>query len=232
LSAKPANTPAPVVTIDGPLGSGKGTVAVRLAERLGWHLLDSGALYRLVAIAALDAHVELADTEALAQVAAGLDCEFSEAGGEVVARLAGQDVRDRLRSNEVSSMASQVAAVPAVREALTNRQRAFRRLPGLVADGRDMGTVIFPDAPLKIFLDASVEVRAMRRYKQLKEKGESVNLSRLFQDIEIRDRRDRTRAVAPLRAAPDSVIIDSSELGIEEVVEKIVRMVEERSLTI
>jgi cytidylate kinase len=221
----------PVIAIDGPVGSGKGTIAAQLAAHLGWHLLDSGALYRLVAIAALEAGVDPADEEALAKVARGLDCEFSQADGEVVARLAGVDVRRRLRSNEVSTMASRVAAVAAVREALGERQKAFARPPGLVADGRDMGTVVFPSAVLKIYLTASVEARASRRYKQLKEKGENVNLSRLFRDIEARDRRDMDRDVAPLRPAEDAVVIDSTELGIDEVLEKVTKLVEEVNLT-
>jgi cytidylate kinase len=226
------NGPVPVITLDGPLGSGKGTIAAKLADLLGWHLLDSGALYRLVAIAALDAGVDPADADGLARLAEGLQAEFSREDGEVVARLAGADVRDRLRSQEVSYMASRVAAVQRVRTVLASRQRAFARQPGLVADGRDMGTVIFPHADLKIYLTASVEERAMRRYKQLKEKGESVNLSRLFRDIETRDQRDMTRAVAPLRPAADSVVIDSTGLSINEVLEKVVKLVKERNLTI
>ncbi|MDZ4730569.1 MAG: (d)CMP kinase [Xanthomonadales bacterium] len=212
----------PVITIDGPGGSGKGTISMLLAESLGWNLLDSGALYRLVAVAALNQQLETAADELrLGQVAADLQAEFTVENRGVKVLLEGEDVSSRLRSEEVSVLASRLATLPAVREALVERQRAFRRLPGLVADGRDMGTVIFPDASLKIYLTASVEERAQRRYKQLKQKGESVNLSRLFQEIEERDRRDRTRILAPLKPAFDSHIIDSSELSVDEVLAKI-----------
>lgn len=211
----------PVITIDGPGGSGKGTVSLRLAAQLGWHLLDSGALYRLVAVAALQQQLSSEDEAALGRVAVGLDVEFTVTEQEVKVMLEGLDVSQRLRSEEVSVLASRLAALPAVRAALLERQRAFRQLPGLVADGRDMGTVVFPEATLKIYLTASVEERAQRRYKQLKEKGESVNLSRLFQEIEERDRRDQNRPVAPLRPALDSHIIDSSELSVDEVLGKI-----------
>ncbi|NIP17582.1 MAG: (d)CMP kinase [Xanthomonadales bacterium] len=222
----------PVITIDGPLGSGKGTIANALASQLGWHLLDSGALYRLVAIAALDAGLGPGDEEALAELAARLDVQFADSGDDQETKLNGARVGARLRSQEVSAMASRVAALAGVRAAIVKRQQDFRRPPGLVADGRDMGTVIFPDAPLKIFLTASVEVRAQRRYKQLKEKGESVNLSRLFRDIEERDERDRTRRIAPLRPAADAVIIDSSELSIKEVLAKIKHLLEEKDISI
>ena len=218
---KAADQQAPVIAIDGPGGSGKGTVALRLARDLGWHLLDSGALYRLVAVAAMDRGLAAGDAEALGSLAADLDVEFGVAGHGIVVRLQGRDVSDRLRAEEVSALSSQIAAVPAVRAALISRQRGFRQPPGLVADGRDMGTVIFPDAALKIFLTASPEARAKRRYKQLKEKGENVNLSRLSRDIEMRDQRDRTRAVSPLKAADDAHVIDSTELSIDEVMRRI-----------
>jgi cytidylate kinase len=212
----------PVITIDGPGGSGKGTVSMLLAEKLGWNLLDSGALYRLVAVAALDQQLASTDDETkLGALAAGLQVEFVLDGRDVKVKLDGEDVSLRLRSEEVGVLASHLATFPAVRQALIDRQRAFRQLPGLVADGRDMGTVIFPDANLKIYLTASVDQRAQRRYKQLKEKGESVNLSRLFREIEGRDRRDQTRVLAPLKPAFDSHIIDSSELSVDEVLGKI-----------
>jgi cytidylate kinase len=216
----------PVITIDGPGGSGKGTLAQRLAELLGWHLLDSGALYRLVALAALDQGIALTEEARLAELARGLDVEFALRGGEAVALLNGAPASARIRSEAVSAFASRVAAIPAVRTALAERQRAFRRAPGLVADGRDMGTVIFPDAGVKIFLTASASERAQRRYKQLKEKGENVTLSRLFRDIEKRDERDRTRAVAPLKPAEDAYVIDSTDLSIDEVQQKILSLLE------
>ena len=215
------NDQIPVITIDGPGGSGKGTIAMRLAEELGWHFLDSGALYRLVAVAAMDRGIDAEDGDALSEVARGLDVEFGLTGEGMVILLDGNYITGRLRSEAVSAMASRVAAIPAVRDALVQRQRAFRKAPGLVADGRDMGTVIFPDAKLKIFLTASAEARAKRRYKQLKEKGESVNLPRLFRDIKKRDERDSSRAVSPLRPADDAHVIDSTEMTVIEVLDEI-----------
>ena len=211
----------PVITVDGPGGSGKGTIAMRLAEQLGWHFLDSGALYRLVAVAAMDRDVSVDDGEALGEVARSLDVNFGISEEGMVVLLDGNYITGRLRSESVSIFASRIAAFPVVRSALVLRQRAFRKPPGLVADGRDMGTVIFPDAKLKIFLTASAEARAERRYKQLKQKGESVNLTRLFQDIKLRDERDSTRAVSPLRPAEDAHVIDSTELSINEVLQEI-----------
>ena len=221
----------PVIAIDGPLGSGKGTISMGLATRLGWHFLDSGALYRLVAIAVMEAGIDDEDTQAITEIAQQLDFEFRNEGGEPVPMLEGRDVSGALRTQEVSSMASKVAAIAHVRAAIVGRQRAFLRPPGLVADGRDMGTVIFPEARLKIFLTADVRTRAMRRYKQLKEKGESVNLSRLFREIEDRDRRDTTRAVAPLKPAEDAIIIDSSNMSINDVLQEIDKLVEKEFST-
>jgi cytidylate kinase len=221
----------PVITIDGPGGSGKGTIALRLARALGWHLLDSGALYRLVAVAALDRGVPASDETGLARMARKLDVRFEAADDGVAVILEGVDITDRLRSHQTSEMASRVAALPLVREALAERQRQFRQAPGLIADGRDMGTVIFPDAPLKLYLTASPEARAERRYKQLKEKGESVNLSRLSQDIKKRDERDSTRAVAPLKPAPDAHVIDSTEMSINEVVDTIHKLIKESTIS-
>ena len=212
---------APVITVDGPGGSGKGTISMRLAGNLGWHFLDSGALYRLVAVAAMDRGIDATGETALGQLAQGLDVRFGVSGDGMVILLDGNYITGRLRAEEVGVFASRIAALPIVRAALVHRQRAFRRPPGLVADGRDMGTVIFPDAVLKIFLTASAQARAERRYKQLKEKGESVNLSRLFQDIEKRDERDSSRAISPLKPADDAHVIDSTELSIEEVLQKI-----------
>ena len=215
----------PVIAVDGPGGSGKGTITTRLADHLGWHFLDSGALYRLTALAVMKEQSSLEDEDALGEIAANLNIRFTTNGNGVRAILDDHDVTDRLRQEDTGMMASKIAILPAVRSALTERQRRFRQPPGLVADGRDMGTVIFPDAQLKIFLTASAEIRAERRYKQLKEKGESVNLTRLFREIKARDLRDQSRSVAPLRPAEDAVIIDSTELSIDEVFRKVVSLI-------
>jgi len=220
----------PVVTIDGPSGTGKGTLARRLKAWLGWHLLDSGALYRLVALSALDSATDLDDEPALAAIAAGLPVTFAEGTDETRVLLAGREVTDAIRSEACGIAASRVAAWPAVRAALLERQRAFRAPPGLVADGRDMGTVVFPAADLKIYLTASAEERARRRHNQLKEKGLSVNLPQLLEDIVERDRRDEQRAVAPLKPAPDAVILDSTHTDIRGVEEEARRLVRERGL--
>jgi len=225
---EPKNS-VPVIAIDGPGGSGKGTVAMRLAEDLGWHFLDSGALYRLVAVAAMDRGIAPDAQSELGRLAEGLDVNFGVSGDGMVVLLDGNCITDRLRSEAVSVLSSRVAALPAVRAALVKRQRAFRRPPGLVADGRDMGTVIFPDARLKIFLTASADARAARRYKQLKEKGENVNLSRLLQEIKKRDERDSSRAVSPLKPAADAHIIDSTEMSIDEVLRMIHCLFQESS---
>jgi cytidylate kinase len=224
-----ASDSVPVVAIDGPGGSGKGTVAMRLAEDLGWHFLDSGALYRLVAVAAMDRGIAADAQSELGPLAEGLDVNFGVSGDGMVVLLDGNYITGRLRSEAVSVFSSRVAALPAVRAALVKRQRAFRRPPGLVADGRDMGTVIFPDAVLKIFLTASADARAARRYKQLKEKGENVNLSRLLREIKKRDERDSSRAVSPLKPAADAHIIDSTEMSIDEVLRLIHRLFQESS---
>jgi cytidylate kinase len=215
----------PVIAVDGPGGSGKGTIAMLLANHLGWHYLDSGALYRLTALAALNAGVPHDDETALGSLAAGLDIRFETDGENTRAMLSGMDVSERIRLDDIGILASRISAYPAVRAALSERQRRFRQPPGLVADGRDMGTVIFPDARLKIYLTASPDIRAERRYKQLKEKGESVNLTRLFREIKARDSRDQSRSVAPLRPAEDAKIIDSTDMSIEEVFAKVVSMI-------
>jgi cytidylate kinase len=215
----------PVIAVDGPGGSGKGTIAIRLAKHLGWHYLDSGALYRLTALAALNSGVSPDDEASLGQLAAGLDIRFETDGESTRAVLAGEDASERIRLDDIGILASKISALPAVRAALSERQRRFRQPPGLVADGRDMGTVIFPDAKLKIYLTASPGCRAERRYKQLKEKGESVNLTRLFREIKARDSRDQSRSVAPLRPAEDAQIIDSTAMSIEEVFNKVVSMI-------
>jgi len=208
----------PVLAIDGPSGSGKGTIARRAAQELGWHLLDSGALYRLVGLAAARRGVDLADERAVAALAGRLDIDFGvDPDGAERILLEGDDVSQELRTEESGRLASAVAALPAVREALLGLQRGFRRVPGLVADGRDMGTHVFPDATVKVFLTASVEERANRRYKQLKDKGIDVSLAALSRDIAARDKRDTERSVAPLRPADDARVLDSSHLTIAEV---------------
>lgn len=207
----------PVIAIDGPAASGKGTIAGRVAEALGFHYLDSGALYRLATLAALKAGAALDDAAALEREAAAMAPVFE--GGRIL--LKGEDVTQAIRSESVSAATSKVAAVPGVRRALFDLQRRAAQAPGLVADGRDMGTVVFPEAELKVFLTASARVRAERRYKQLLERGEAADLDALTKDLEERDRRDRERAEAPLRAAPGAFILDTSDMGIEDAVKKV-----------
>lgn len=212
----PQNT-IPVITIDGPTASGKGTVAHRVALALGWSVLDSGALYRLTALVSQQENIDIANETALAQAAAQLDIRFD--ADQVL--LSGVNVAGAIRQEAIGNLASKIAAIAPVRAALLDRQRAFRLAPGLVADGRDMGTVVFPTANLKIFLVADVQARAERRCKQLKEKGFSANLESLMEDMRVRDERDRSRAVAPLVPAPDALTIDSSNLGIDETVDAV-----------
>ena len=214
----------PVIAIDGPTASGKGTVAQRVAAALGWHYLDSGALYRLVALRALETGVDAGDAPALAELARRLAPRFD---GERI-RLDGRDVTDEIRREDVGAMASRIAVHPSLRAALLDLQKGFRRPPGLVADGRDMGTVVFPDAGLKVFLTASVEARAERRHKQLREKGLPSNITILLQDLRARDERDSSRLTAPLRPAEDARQLDSSDLSIEQVVAQILRWHGER----
>jgi len=215
---------APVIAIDGPSASGKGTIAKRVAQVLGFHYLESGALYRLIALASLQQGIS--EEKKLAQIAAGMNASFR--GDKIL--LEKQDVSDEIRSEACSKRASEVAKLPSVRKALLERQRAFRQPPGLVADGRDMGTVVFPDADLKVFLTASPEVRAERRYKQLIEKGIDANLRALSRDLEERDARDANRAAAPLVPAPDAQVLDSSALSVDAVVERIIAWCKERNL--
>jgi len=207
---------APVIAIDGPSASGKGTIASRVAQRLGFHYLESGALYRIVALLSL--REDTLDEQRLVRLAEEMDVGFEE--GDIL--LGDEPITDKVRSEPVGNRASEVARVAPLRQALLKRQRSFRRPPGLVADGRDMGTVVFPDAELKVFLTASPEIRAERRYKQLIEKGIDANLRALSRDLRERDERDAKRAVAPLVPAPDSQVLDSSALSIDEVVERIV----------
>jgi len=207
----------PVITIDGPTASGKGTIAGRVADHLGWAVLDSGALYRLTALAVLRSGCNADDVQAVADVARRLQVMFRN--GSIL--VDGEDVAAVIREEHIGNLASRIAAYQPVRDALLQRQRDFLQPPGLVADGRDMGTVVFPEATLKIFLVADVEARAKRRYKQLKEKGFSVNLTDLLEDMRARDERDRTRVSAPLAAAPDAITIDSSKLDIDQTVKKV-----------
>jgi cytidylate kinase len=219
----------PVLTIDGPSGSGKGTISRAVADRLGWHYLDSGAIYRAVGLAAAWENVDLSDAEAVAQCAARTEIRFETAeSGELHVIVNGKDATRQLRMETAGAAASAIAAHPPVRAALVDLQHRFRRLPGLVADGRDMGTVIFPDAAYKVFLTASAEERAKRRHKQLKEKGVSVNLDSLLHEIAARDERDAGRAVAPLKPADDAVVVDSTGTPITEVIERVLSVLPEK----
>jgi CMP/dCMP kinase len=224
-----ATSSIPVLAIDGPSGSGKGTISRLVAQRLGWHYLDSGALYRAVGIAAGWADIDLSDASALVRCTFDTQVELREVGGaEPRVIVNGVDATDELRTETAGAAASAIAAIAEVRTALKERQRAFRRPPGLVADGRDMGTVIFPDAAHKVFLTASADERAERRYKQLKEKGVSVTLAGLLREILARDARDANRAVAPLRPADDAVCIDTTGIGIDAVVERVLALLPAR----
>ena len=218
----------PVVTIDGPGGAGKGTLCMLLATKLGWHLLDSGAIYRVLAVAALKHQIALDDITSLAELAANLNVHFPIEDDQVLIVLDGVNVTDEIRTEITGNLASKVAAYPAVRAALLSRQQNFVQSPGLIADGRDMGTVVFPFAPLKIFLDASAEERAKRRQLQLQQKGINVNFDNLLQEIQERDFRDRNRPVAPLKPADDAVVIDSTSMSIDAVFNQVLALVNQR----
>lgn len=220
-----------VITIDGTSGVGKGTVCLKVAQNLGWHILDSGSLYRLTALKTIrDSRIDIDELEISLVVdnALNLDVDYRPGDGELLVILEGENVTDEIRSEKVGALASKIAAEPAVRDALLLRQKAFAVSPGLVADGRDMGTVVFEQAQLKVFLSADAEERAKRRYKQLIDKGLSANLPTLIAELEARDERDTKRSVSPLRAADDAVIIDTTHIGIEQVVDKVMNLVKER----
>jgi len=223
------NNDVPVITVDGPSGVGKGTLCHLLAQHLGWHLLDSGALYRLTALAAQKRGVALDDAAALQAIAQQLDVQFTstDAGAEIIC-LDGMDVTQEVRSEQAGQAASQLAVLSTVREALLKRQQTFRQAPGLIADGRDMGTVVFPMAPLKIFLTASAEERAKRRYKQLIEKGISASLATLAREIAERDARDARRTVAPLRPAADAIVLKTDTLSIAAVLQQALELIDQR----
>ena len=220
--------PTPVVTVDGPSGAGKGTLSALLAEKLNWHLLDSGAIYRVLAVAAMHHDLPIDDEAAIVPLASGLDVSFETENNQRRVVLEGEDVTDDIRTEEVGAVASQIASLARVREALLRRQRAFQETPGLIADGRDMGTVVFPDAVVKLFLTASAEARAERRYNQLKDKGLDVNIARLLTDIKARDDRDANRSIAPLVPAEDAVVIDSTDLDINQVFESAMEIINSR----
>ena len=222
-------TQAPVITIDGPGGSGKGTICRLVAQKLGWHLLDSGAIYRVLALAAIHHNIAPEDEEALQPLAAHLDVQFTcDELCNVKITLEGENVTHTIRTEQVGSVASKIASLPRVREALLRRQRAFRENPGLVADGRDMGTVVFPGAEVKIFLTADAQERANRRYLELKQKGHDVNIGDLLSEIQTRDERDMNRAVAPLIPAADAYLLDSTNKSIDQVLQEVLSFVKKQ----
>lgn len=223
---------APVITIDGPSGSGKGTLCHLLARELGWHVLDSGAIYRLLALAAEKQQISADNTAALIELAKNYEIHFSvDADLQLHSFLARQEVSDMIRTPEIGRATSKISALSPIRQVLLEKQRQFRRSPGLVTDGRDMGTVVFPDAQLKIFLNASLEQRAQRRYKQLKDKGITVRIEEILAELNERDARDSQRDAAPLKASSDSIIIDSTSMCIDQVLLQTMKHVRERGLT-
>jgi len=230
-----SETAVPVICLDGPSGVGKGTICLAVAEHLGWHILDSGSLYRVTALQVSrlfpDSDVDSINKSQVYEIARNLSIEYAQDNGELIVLLDGEDITQLIRNEEIGAIASQVAAIPVVREALLARQRAFLKMPGLVADGRDMGTVVFPDAILKIYLTASAEERAQRRYKQLKDKGIDVNLSSLVEELRLRDERDMNRQAAPLKPASDAIIIDTTTLSIEQVTDEVMNWVAQRVST-
>jgi len=227
-------TTIPVICLDGPSGVGKGTICLAVAKKLGWHILDSGSLYRITALQVSrqfpDSAIDSLEAEKLADIAKKLDVSYEEKDNELVIFLDGEDITQLIRNEEIGAKASQIAAIPEVREALLARQRAFLVEPGLVADGRDMGTVVFPQAVLKIYLTATPQERAQRRYKQLKEKGIDANLSALVEELRLRDERDMNRKTAPLKPASDAIIIDTSSLNIEQVTNEVMQLVSQRAV--
>ncbi len=218
----------PIITIDGPSGAGKGTIAQAVARKLGWQILDSGSLYRLTALASVKENVGLDDEPALELLARNLDVRFESNDAGLTILLKGEDVSEAIRAEEIGMKASKVAAMQGVRDALLERQRDFATADGLVADGRDMGTTVFPDAPLKIFMTASAEERAQRRFKQLKEKGISVNIAALVEDLKLRDEQDANRKISPLKPADDAVMLDTTSMTIEQVTQQIFDLVGQR----
>lgn len=228
MTTQATQTQIPVVTIDGPSGAGKGTIAQLLAGELGFHILDSGSLYRLTALASLNDQIALEDEDAMRQVAAQLDVVFKPTDDGLQILLRGEDVSEAIRAEEIGMRASRVAAISSVRDALLQRQRDFMEAPGLVADGRDMGTTVFPDAPLKVFMTASAEERAERRYKQLKAKGINANIAALVADLKARDEQDANRAVSPLKPANDAILLDTTEMSIQQVTEKLLELARQR----
>jgi len=228
LTIQATQTQIPVITIDGPSGAGKGTIAQLLASKLGFHILDSGSLYRLTALASLNDQIALEDEAAISEVAAQLDVVFKPTDEGLQILLRGEDVSEAIRAEDIGMRASRVAAISAVRDALLQRQRDFMLAPGLVADGRDMGTTVFPDARLKVFMTASAEERAERRYKQLKAKGINANIAALVADLKARDEQDANRAVSPLKPADDAILLDTTEMSIQQVTEKLLELARQR----
>jgi cytidylate kinase len=216
-----------IITIDGPSGSGKGTISLNVADQLGWHMLDSGSLYRLTALACTIDGADFNNIQQVIDIARNLDVKFLPEDRNLNIFLRGNRVTDDIRAEDIGMKASSVAAIPEVREALLERQRAFAREPGLVADGRDMGTTVFPDAQLKIFMTASCEERAKRRHKQLKQKGISVSLADLVTDLRLRDEQDTNRSVSPLKPADDAIVLDTTEMSIEQVTAKLLQLAEQ-----